>query len=110
MAQSAALPVIDISRFRAPDADRDAFLAELRSAAHEVGFFYVTGHGFPAGLREEVLCAARRFFALPQEQRLESENLNSPQFRGYTRTGTEYTAGGAGLIADREAGLRATAA
>jgi hypothetical protein len=87
MAQSAALPVIDISRFRAPDADRDAFLAELRSAAHEVGFFYVTGHGVPAALREEVLSAARRFFALPEEQRLEIENLNSPQFSGYTRTG-----------------------
>ncbi|MFJ8492705.1 isopenicillin N synthase family dioxygenase [Streptomyces sp. NPDC094038] len=95
MAQSTALPVLDISRFRAPDADHDAFLAELRAAAHEVGFFYVTGHGVPAALREEVLSAARRFFALPEEQRLEIENLNSPQFRGYTRTGTEYTAGSA---------------
>nr|WP_241266454.1 2-oxoglutarate and iron-dependent oxygenase domain-containing protein [Streptomyces scabichelini] len=28
-------------------------------------------------------------------QRLEIENLNSPQFRGYTRTGTEYAAGSA---------------
>ncbi|MGW0512993.1 isopenicillin N synthase family dioxygenase [Streptomyces olivaceoviridis] len=95
MAQPPALPVIDISRFRAPDADRDAFLAELRSAAHEVGFFYVTGHGVPAPLRDEVLSAARAFFALPEERRLEIENLNSPQFRGYTRTGTEYTAGSA---------------
>lgn len=95
MAQPATLPVIDISRFRAPDADREAFLAELRSAAHEVGFFYVTGHGVPAPLRDEVLSAARTFFALPEERRLEIENLNSPQFRGYTRTGTEYTAGSA---------------
>ncbi|MGW2712711.1 isopenicillin N synthase family dioxygenase [Streptomyces sp. NPDC001356] len=95
MAQPTVLPVINLSRFRAPDADRDAFLAELRSAAHEVGFFYVTGHGVPASLREEVLSAARAFFALPEEQRLEIENINSPQFRGYTRTGTEYTAGSA---------------
>lgn len=95
MAQPTALPVIDISRFRAPGADRDAFLAELRSAAHEVGFFYVTGHGVPAPLRDEVLNSARAFFALPEERRLEIENLNSPQFRGYTRTGTGYTAGSA---------------
>ncbi|MFD4605070.1 isopenicillin N synthase family dioxygenase [Streptomyces sp. NPDC058464] len=95
MAQPTALPVIDISRFRAPDTDRAAFLAELRSAAHEVGFFYVTGHGVPAALRDEALTAARAFFALPEQQRLEIENLNSPQFRGYTRTGTEYTAGSA---------------
>ncbi|MGY4976721.1 isopenicillin N synthase family dioxygenase [Streptomyces sp. 900105755] len=95
MAQPAALPVIDISRFRAPGTARAAFLAELRSAAHEVGFFYVTGHGVPAALRDEALTAARAFFALPEQQRLEIENLNSPQFRGYTRTGTEYTAGSA---------------
>lgn len=95
MAQPPALPVIDISRFRDPDADRTAFLARLRSAAHEVGFFYVTGHGVPAALRDEALAAGRAFFALPEERRLEIENLNSPQFRGYTRTGTEYTAGSA---------------
>jgi len=95
MARPTALPVIDLSRFRAPDPDREAFLAELRSAAHEVGFFYVTGHGVPATVPDEVLSAARAFFALPEERRLEIENLNSPQFRGYTRTGTEYTAGSA---------------
>ncbi|MGW1026749.1 2-oxoglutarate and iron-dependent oxygenase domain-containing protein [Streptomyces sp. NPDC002577] len=95
MAHPTALPVIDISRFRAPDTDRDTFLAELRSAAHEVGFFYVTGHGVPASLQDEVLHVARAFFALPEQRRLEIENLNSPQFRGYTRTGTEYTAGSA---------------
>ncbi|HWG26975.1 isopenicillin N synthase family dioxygenase [Actinospica sp.] len=91
MTTSAALPVLDVSRFRGPD--RDAFLAELRAAAHEVGFFYVTGHGVPAGLRARALEAAREFFALPEAARLEIENLNSPQFRGYTRTGTEHTAG-----------------
>lgn len=95
MAQPTALPVIDISRFRAPGTDREAFLDELLAAAHEVGFFYVTGHGVPASLREEALRVARAFFALPEERRLEIENVNSPQFRGYTRTGTEYTAGSA---------------
>ncbi|MFJ4623243.1 isopenicillin N synthase family dioxygenase [Streptomyces sp. NPDC088812] len=95
MAQPTALPVVDISRFRDPGTDRDAFLAGLRDAAHDVGFFYVTGHGVPASLRDEVLRAARAFFALPEERRLEIENVNSAQFRGYTRVGTEYTAGGA---------------
>lgn len=88
-----SLPVIDISRFRSPGTDRAAFLSELRSAAHEVGFFYVTGHGVPTALRTEALDASRAFFALPEEHRLAVENVNSPQFRGYTRTGTEYTAG-----------------
>jgi isopenicillin N synthase-like dioxygenase len=91
MPPSTALPVIDISRFRGPD--RDAFLADLRAAAHEVGFFYVSGHGVSPELRRRMLDTAREFFALPEAARFEIENVNSPQFRGYTRTGTEHTAG-----------------
>jgi len=86
-----ALPVIDISRFRGPG--REAFLADLREAAHEVGFFYVIGHSVPAQLQQGMLETAREFFTLPEPARLEIENVNSPQFRGYTRTGTEHTKG-----------------
>ncbi|MCP2169400.1 Isopenicillin N synthase [Goodfellowiella coeruleoviolacea] len=89
----AALPLIDISKFRNPTADREAFLAELRHAAHEIGFFYVVGHGVPTHLMTGIVDVARRFFALPLAQRLEIENINSPQFRGYTRVGTEHTGG-----------------
>jgi isopenicillin N synthase-like dioxygenase len=89
------LPLIDLARFRDPGADRGAFLAELRHAAHDVGFFYVVGHGVPAAITDGILAAAKEFFALPVERRLEIENLHSPQFRGYTRVGTEHTAGAA---------------
>ncbi|OLR94334.1 isopenicillin N synthase family dioxygenase [Actinokineospora bangkokensis] len=89
--QVTALPLMDISRFRG--ADREAFLDDLRRAAHEVGFFYVVGHGVPEELMTGVFDAARAFFALPEERRLAIENINSPQFRGYTRTGYEYTGG-----------------
>ncbi|ONI79687.1 oxidoreductase [Actinosynnema sp. ALI-1.44] len=90
---STPLPLIDLSRFRDPGADRAAFLAELRYAAHEVGFFYVVGHGVPDALTTGIQQVAKRFFALPLEHRLAIENINSPQFRGYTRTGYEYTGG-----------------
>lgn len=86
------LPVIDISRFE-DHAQRGEFLTELRHAAHEIGFFYVVGHGVDPRLTETLFTCSRSFFALPAEQKLEVENLNSPQFRGYTRTGTEMTAG-----------------
>lgn len=87
-----ALPLIDLSRFRDPG-DREAFLSDLRRAAREVGFFYVVGHGVPPELAEGIFSAARRFFALPEADKLSIENLNSPQFRGYTSTGNEYTGG-----------------
>ena len=89
-----SLPLVDISGFRDPGR-REAFLADLRHAAHDVGFFYVTGHGVPGDVTDAVLDAAREFFALPMEQRLEIENLKSPQFRGYSQVGTEHTAGAA---------------
>ncbi|MBW4718433.1 isopenicillin N synthase family dioxygenase [Saccharothrix obliqua] len=88
-----ALPLIDISRFRDPGADRGEFLAGLRRAAHEVGFFYVVGHGVPEELTTGIFRVAREFFSLPEADRLAVENVNSPQFRGYTRTGHEYTGG-----------------
>jgi isopenicillin N synthase-like dioxygenase len=89
-----SLPLVDLRRFRDP-AQREAFLAALRHAAHDVGFFYVAGHGIPPEVTSGVLDAARQFFALPLEQRLEIENVNSPHFRGYSRVGTERTAGAA---------------
>lgn len=82
---------MDIARFRGPD--HAEFLDELRRAAHEIGFFYVVGHGIPEELTEEIFAVAREFFALPAQRRREIANINSPQFRGYTSTGHEYTAG-----------------
>lgn len=89
-----ALPLLDISRFRSTDAaDRESFLADLRHAAHDVGFFYVVGHGVPSSVIDGILTAAKEFFDLPLEKRFAIDNVNSPQFRGYTRVGYEHTGG-----------------
>jgi len=87
------LPIVDISKFHGTDDQREEFLAELRDAAHNVGFFYVVGHGVPDSVTTGVMDAAHQFFALPLEDRLEIDNLKSPQFRGYTRVGYEHTNG-----------------
>jgi isopenicillin N synthase-like dioxygenase len=65
----------------------------LRAAAHEVGFFYLTGHGVPATLTRRVMAAARRLFALPQADKDAIAMARSPHFRGYTRLGAELTGG-----------------
>jgi isopenicillin N synthase-like dioxygenase len=65
----------------------------LRAAGHEVGFFYLTGHGVPPGLVTRVLEAARRLFALPQDEKDAIAMVRSPHFRGYTRLGGELTGG-----------------
>ena len=82
-----ALPVVDLR-------DEPAALrTRLRSVAHEVGFFHLTGHGVDDDLTGRVLTEARRLFALPQADKDAVAMVNSPHFRGYTRLGGELTGG-----------------
>lgn len=87
------LPVLDLALLDGSPADAARFRDELRRATHEVGFFYLVGHGVPAELIARAFDTARAFFALPDEQKLAIENVTSPHFRGYTRMGGEQTLG-----------------
>ncbi|WP_191621917.1 isopenicillin N synthase family dioxygenase [Microbacterium caowuchunii] len=87
------LPVLDMSRLAEGPEAAESFRADLRAATHEVGFFYLVGTGIPPRLEERLLESAREFFALPEADKLAIENINSPHFRGYTRTGGERTQG-----------------
>ena len=84
------LPVLDLS---IADADPDAFRSAVRQAAHTHGFFYLVGHGIGADRFDEVLSMARQFFALPDEEKIEISQLDSPHFRGWSRLGGELTNG-----------------
>jgi isopenicillin N synthase-like dioxygenase len=90
---SARLPILDLGRLDHGRAEHAAFLAELRGAAHDVGFFYLTGHGIEPAACEEVMSVAREFFALEETEKLAVEMVHSPHFRGYTRAGGELTRG-----------------
>ena len=82
-----ALPVVDLRTDAGQLRDR------LRAAAHEVGFFYLTGHDVPDELVHRVLDVARRLFELPQADKDAIAMVRSPHFRGYTRLGGELTRG-----------------
>lgn len=86
-ALSTALPVIDLRD------DPVDLRPKLQKVAHDVGFFYLTGHGVPDELAGRLLDAARRLFALPQRDKDAVAMVNSPHFRGYTRLGGELTGG-----------------
>ncbi|WP_406000119.1 isopenicillin N synthase family dioxygenase [Streptomyces sp. NBC_00829] len=87
------LPVIDLSAAdRGPQA-RALLHAQLHSAAHDVGFFQLTGHGVTEAETTALTTAMRAFFALPEADRLAIDNINSAHFRGYTRIGDERTGG-----------------
>jgi isopenicillin N synthase-like dioxygenase len=82
-----ALPVVDLR------AESSQLRQGLREAAHEVGFFYLTGHEVPQQLADRLLEAARRLFELPGADKDAVAMVRSPHFRGYTRLGGELTRG-----------------
>ena len=91
--EAETLPTLDLRRFDGRASERSRFLEDLRSAARNVGFFYLVGHGIEDALIRDVLKVSRRFFALPEQDKLAIEMVNSPHFRGYNRAGFEHTRG-----------------
>ena len=89
---AATLPVLDLARYTS-SAERDAFLADLRHAARDIGFFYLINHGVDDVLQDAVQREARRFFALTESQKEQVAMIHSPHFRGYNRAASEITRG-----------------
>ncbi|CAL5229196.1 g12477 [Coccomyxa viridis] len=57
---------IDISDF---EARKDEIASQLISAARDVGFFYIAGHGIPQEDFDRVLAAGQKFLALPESDK-----------------------------------------
>lgn len=84
-AEVSTLPVIDLARLQHADpAVSQAEARALRAACAEIGFFYLVGHEVPAGTVTAVFEEARRFFALPLEDKMALDVTQSPVLRGYT--------------------------
>ncbi len=87
-----SLPILDLT-LADTESGAEAFRDQLRGVTHDVGFFYLVGHGVDQSLIDAVLDVSRRLFELPDAAKLAIENVHSPQFRGYTRVGKELTNG-----------------
>jgi isopenicillin N synthase-like dioxygenase len=93
---SAGLPVIDLGPLtgHAPAAMRAGVARQIQAACRERGFFYVTGHGVPAGLLDQLAEASGEFFALPVADKLEiAMERGGRAWRGYFPVGAELTSG-----------------
>ncbi|KAL8124942.1 homoarginine-6-hydroxylase 2-ODD-C23.1 isoform X2 [Apium graveolens] len=66
---------------------------QLDKACREAGFFYVTGHGIPMSLVNEVRKLTHKFFSLPYEQKLKIKMTAATGYRGYQRVGENVTKG-----------------
>lgn len=92
-AATTLLPLLDLSQLDQGPEKKNIFLADLRHAARDIGFFYLTGHGIDPQLLAQVQREARAFFALPEAQKQAVAMINSPHFRGYNRPASELTRG-----------------
>jgi isopenicillin N synthase-like dioxygenase len=94
-AHFSSIPLVDVTKLRKGTfAEQRAVAEELGKAAREVGFIYVTGGGIDEALFEGVLDAAKRFFALPYEEKMKVYIGNSRCHRGYVPEGEEVFASG----------------
>ncbi|MEM7207604.1 MAG: 2-oxoglutarate and iron-dependent oxygenase domain-containing protein [Pseudomonadota bacterium] len=89
------LPVLDFQTFlQNPHSESGvAFAQDLVNISHNVGFFYLIGHGIEQRHNDRLMALAKRFFALPESARHAIEIKHSPHFRGYTILGDERTQG-----------------
>jgi isopenicillin N synthase-like dioxygenase len=104
-----SFPILDLGQFDAGPQARRRFVEALGAAARDIGFLYLIGHGIPEALGRSVFALSRKFFALPEEEKLAIEMVNSSHFRGYTRVGRELTRGQPDRREQLDVGLEAPA-
>lgn len=89
-----SLPVIDMSPLLADDKDGVAVAKQIARACRELGFFYVIGHAVRAETLADLDAASRRFFALPEAEKMKiAMDRGGRAWRGYFPLGGELTSG-----------------
>ncbi len=77
------LPILDLARYADP-ADKAAFLADLRHAARDIGFFYLINHGVDDALQYGSSAPVPALFALDEAQKQQVAMIHSPIFAAIT--------------------------
>jgi isopenicillin N synthase-like dioxygenase len=80
-----SIPIIDLTKsFSSSLTDRQEVARQINEACTTVGFFYITAHGIPEEVCNNVLNLAHRFFhELPESSKEAIHMKHSNHFRGY---------------------------
>jgi len=89
------LPIINVSALCGDDtAARSKVAAEIGAACRDTGFFYAAGHAIGADTLAQLDRASRRFFALPEDEKMKIAMAKGGRaWRGYFPVGGELTSG-----------------
>jgi len=95
MTREETLPIINVAPLFGDDASaRDEVARAIGAACRELGFFYVTGHAIGADTLRDLDAASRRFFALPEEEKMRiAMEKGGRAWRGFFPVGGELTSG-----------------
>ncbi len=86
-----AIPLVDLSKFiNGTETERQAFVAKLGEAFHDVGFVGVVNHGISKTLIDDFYKYAYEFFRLSTDKKLDYEVRDLAGQRGYTAFGKEH--------------------
>ncbi|OSX57200.1 hypothetical protein POSPLADRAFT_1050243 [Postia placenta MAD-698-R-SB12] len=80
------IPIIDLQNIPGVGQDpslRRSLSETIRDACMNVGFFYVSNHGIPSPNIHEAYSAAKDYFSLPLEEKMELDLRQTPNFKGY---------------------------
>jgi isopenicillin N synthase-like dioxygenase len=89
------LPIVDMAPlFSGEAAARAAIAGEIAEACEAQGFFYLVGHGVSPQVLADLEAESRRFFALPQADKMAIDmSRGGRAWRGYFPLGGELTSG-----------------
>ncbi|SQC41287.1 2-Oxobutyrate oxidase, putative [Klebsiella pneumoniae] len=73
------LPILDLARYADP-ADKAAFLADLRHAARDIGFFYLINHVSTTRFNMKFSASPSAFLLSMRAQKQQVAMIHSPPF------------------------------
>lgn len=89
-----SLPIIDISALINSSAAKHATAEQLGKACRDSGFFYVSHHGVPLTLQQQLKTLSQEFFRLPLQEKMNIAMVHGKKsWRGFFPVGGELTSG-----------------
>ncbi|KAM0226681.1 hypothetical protein ACHAPO_012161 [Fusarium lateritium] len=82
------MPIIDLSSIDGDEPARKTLATQIKAAAENTGFFYVSNHGIPHDLIEEALQQVKNFFDQSQDDKDRVAFTKAGNFCGYHGVGS----------------------
>lgn len=88
------IPSLDLADFTSGDVSKkEEFVQKLGQAYQNIGFVAIKNHGLNQDLQDKLYSSIKKFFALPDETKIQYEKPEIGYQRGYTGKGKEHAKG-----------------